>query len=136
MAKPIVAALVLSALAFAPGCASRYQVQASEPALAADAQVVVKKNKTGTYDVSVEMAHLPPADRLGNYASYAVWVIAKDAEPVKAGVLDYNERKRTAELEFSSPHRKFEMVITLEKDIEATKPGRVAIIEQSVKGRG
>ncbi len=104
--------------------------------MAADAEVVVKKNKTGTYDVSVAMAHLPPADRLGKYDAYMVWVIAKDAEPVKAGVLDYNERKRTADIEFSSPHRKFDVVITLEKDDKATSPGRVAIVEQSVKGRG
>lgn len=130
-----IALSALAAAALLSGCASKYQLQANEPAQASDVDIVIKKNKTGAYEVKLGMEHLPPPDRLGDdYEAYAAWFVSEGAAPVKAGNVDFDEKKREGELIATTPSREFTLLVTLEKDADATSPSSDAVIDKRVKG--
>ncbi len=133
--RTLLLAVFLGPVALIGGCAKKYAAQTAEPALGGDAEIAIKKNKTSTYDVDVGVENLLPANRVGNYAGYAVWVVAKDTDPVKLGMLAYDEGKREGELEATTPHRTFELRVTLEADAASNSPSNVVVIRQSVKAR-
>lgn len=128
-------ALLLAVSTFAlAGCAATYDIQAADPAQSSDVHIVVTKTKTGGYQVEIEMEHLTPPDRLGDYSAYVAWFIVEGEAPVKAGPIDFNENKRNGMLIATTPARNFNVVITLEGDGTATVPSATAVVDQRVTG--
>jgi hypothetical protein len=121
------------ALLLPAACASRYKLDASAPTYAAQAKIRVKVNKTENREVDVTLLHLaPPAKIPGGYRGYAVWFHVPGHGVTKAGVLDYNERRRRGELEATTPHAKFEVVVTLERDPSTQVPGPDVVVRKIV----
>lgn len=117
-------------------CATRIEAPADAPALGSDAKIVAKKNKTGTYAVSVAVDNLAPAARLAPEAqSFVVWFVAGEQPPVRAGVLAYDEGDRRGALEATTPSRVFEVRITLEKEAAPAAPSGPAILATKVAAR-
>ncbi len=115
------------------GCASRYKLDAEAPTYAAQAKIRVKVNKTENREVDVVVEHLAPPQRIpGGYHGYAVWFRVPGHGVTKAGVLDYNEKRRRGALEATTPHEKFEVLITLEQSPAAQAPGSVVIVRKIV----
>jgi hypothetical protein len=126
--------LCLVALSLAvPGCASRYKLDANAPTYAAMAKIRVKVNKTNNREVEITIEHLAPPQRIpGGYRGYAVWFRVPGHGVVKAGLLDYNEKKRRGKLEATTPHEKFEVLITLEQDTSVQQPSNMVIVNKIV----
>ncbi|HEY8377057.1 MAG TPA: hypothetical protein VIK91_11235 [Nannocystis sp.] len=120
----------------AVGCKTTVQAQTEAPALGSDATIVAKKNKTGTYAVSVDVTNLAPPSRLDAEATtFVVWLVTKDAPAVRAGALAYDEGDRRGRLETSSPSAQFNVLITLEKDSAPLSPSGKGILDVPVATR-
>ena len=120
----------------AGGCKTTVQAAAEAPALGSDATIVAKKNKTGTYAVSIEVLNLAPASRLDpGAATFVVWFVAKDAPAVRAGELAYDEGDRLGRLEATSPNRQFHVLITLEKEASPASPNGKGILDVPITAR-
>ncbi|MEZ4447852.1 MAG: hypothetical protein R3B09_00145 [Nannocystaceae bacterium] len=117
-------------------CATKVAAPADAPALGSDARIVAKKNKTGTYAVSVELMNLAPPSRLDPAAqSFVVWFVAGEEAPVRAGVLAYDEGDRRGALEATTPGRVFDVMITLEKEPAPAEPSPRSILRAKVAAR-
>ena len=132
MKRLSLAAVALMLLAPA-GCANRYQMDANAPTYAAQAKIRVKVNKTGTRDVHLRLDHLaPPAKVEGGYRGYAVWFRVPGHGVTKAGTVDYDFKRRKGKLFATTPHAKFEVVVTLERDLSVQAPSANVIIQRVV----
>lgn len=120
-------------LAAGPGCASRYKLDAEAPTYAAQAKISVTVNKTGVRSLRVEMIHLAPPARIDPAnQGYMVWIAVPGQPTAKAGFLEYNERRRRGLLVATTPHEKFEVIVSIEQSGAATAPGPKVIIRKVV----
>ncbi|MEX1369447.1 MAG: hypothetical protein AB1Z98_40345 [Nannocystaceae bacterium] len=132
---PRVAVIMLTSLLSlsAMGCASRYKVDAEAPTYAAKAKIKVKVNKTDNRELSLLVEHLAPPARIDpTLRNYTVWLSVPGHGVSKAGVLDYNERRRRGQLRATTPHMKLEVIITLESDSSAEQPSNRVILRKVV----
>ncbi|MEZ4450001.1 MAG: hypothetical protein R3B09_11025 [Nannocystaceae bacterium] len=121
------------ALSTTPGCASRYKADAGAPTYAAQAKISVKLNKTGNRILRVELLHLAPPQKIDpTYRAYVVW-IAVPGEPItRAGAVEYNDRRRRGILLATTPHPKFEVVVTIETTTTPSQPSQKEILRKLV----
>jgi len=125
--------MLLVAAVAAPGCAGRYKLDAEAPTYAAQAKISVKVNKTGIRSFRVEMIHLaPPAKIDPANQGYMVWVAVPGQATTKAGFLEYSERRRRGVLVATTPHAKFEIIVSIEQSSSVTAPGPKVIIRKVV----
>ena len=116
-----------------PGCASRYKLDADSPAYAAQAKIAIKLNKTGNRQIRLEIRHLAPPQKIDPAGrAYVAWIAVPGSEPVKAGVLEYNDRWRRGVLTATTPNPKFEIVVTLEQSLRPQKPSSTEILRKLV----
>lgn len=120
-------------LVASPGCAARYKVDAEAPTYAAQAKLSVKVNKTGIRRLRVEMIHLaPPAKIDPTHKGYMVWIAVPGQPTTKAGFLRYSERRRRGVLVATTPHAKFEVIVSIEPNSSVTAPGPKVIVRKIV----
>jgi len=129
LAPTLCAALLLTATA----CASRYKQDADGPTYAAQAKISVKVNKTGVRTLRVEMIHLAPPARLDPAnKGYMVWIAVPGQPTTKAGFLNYSERRRRGLLVATTPHAKFEVIVSIEQSSSVTEPSPKVILRKIV----
>lgn len=115
------------------GCASRYKLDAEPPTYAAKAKIKVKVNKTDNREMSLVFEHLAPPPRIDPaLRNYTVWISVPGHGVTKAGVLDYDERRRRGTLEATTPHPKFEVIVSLESNPSAAQPSAQVILRKVV----
>lgn len=116
-----------------PACASRYKVDTEAPAYAAQARIKVTVNKTNNREVDLRVDHLAPPARIdAGLRSYVVWFAVPGHGVTKAGVLDYNEKRRRGTLTATTPHPKFEVFISLERDPSVAQPSAQLVLRKLV----
>ena len=124
---------LVGGLALTGGCASRYKLDAEAPTYAARARIKVKINKTENRELTVQLDHLaPPARVEGGYEGYAVWIAVPGHGLTKAGILDYDHKRRSGRLLATTPHSRFEVLISLERDKSAQQPSDTVILRKIV----
>lgn len=124
--------LVAGALA-AGGCASRYRVPSGPPTYAADAKIAVTVNKTGVRKVVLKVVHLAPLSRISPaHKAYVVWFSVPGQGVTRAGALDYSEKWRTGKLVATTPHPKFELILTIEDNPTAQQPSPQVLLRKIV----
>ncbi len=114
----------------------RYPLTGTDIALAADGEVEVEEQE-GNIFVMVRMQHLPPPQRInGPQGKYLVWFVNGNAQPVKAGVLNFDPDERTGNLTATNSHRgSFTVLVTCEKTPAASFPGEKQIAKRKVPAR-
>ena len=135
--------LKLSSLFFAvtllalPACkTTSYNVASVPPTYASDASIKIKPNKTGVGQITVTMDHLAPPKRIDKAnAGYVVWLLVGEQAPVKLGALEYNEKKRRGVLHATTPQKKFQLQITIEKSLSVQAPTGTTIVKHSVTSK-
>ena len=126
---PLLALLALGSV----GCASRYKLDAEAPTYAAQAKIRVTVNRTDTREMHMDVLHLAPPARIDpTYRAYAVWISVPGHGITKAGLLDYNERRRRGKIFATTPHAKFEVLVSLERDPTASAPSQDVILRKIV----
>lgn len=125
---------LLAILAFGTaGCASRYKVDAEAPTYAALAKIRVKINRTENREMHLDVLHLAPPARIDpTYRGYVVWISVPGHGISKVGVLDYNERRRRGRIVATTPHPKFEVIVSLERDLSTAAPSEPIILRKIV----
>jgi hypothetical protein len=131
--KRLATALAVALLLTAPGCVSRYKLDAEAPTYAAQARLSVKVNKTGVRTLRVVMIHLAPPTKIdpANYG-YAVWIAVPGQPTILAGFLDYNTKRRRGALVATTPHAKFEVQVTIEQSRSVSVPSARVIARKIV----
>ncbi len=134
MRRPFHSVLALGLFAaVGTGCASRYKMDAKAPTHAAHAKMKVKVNRDDLRELDVTVDHLAPPHRLGPaYKAYAVWIAVPGHGVTKLGLLDYSEKRRRGSLKATTPHSKFEVIITLETNSSASSPSPDVIVQKIV----
>lgn len=126
---PLLAILALGTV----GCASRYKVDAEPPTYAALAKIKVKVNRTENREVHIDVLHLAPPARIDpTYRAYAVWISVPGHGITKAGLLDYNEKRRRGRIVATTPHPKFEVILSLESDTTTSAPSQQIVMRKVV----
>lgn len=129
LVAPLVAVLALGSL----GCASRYKVDAEPPTYAALAKIRVKVNRDENRELHLNVLHLAPPARIDpTYRGYAVWISVPGHGISKAGILDYNEKRRKGSIVATTPHPKFEVIVSLERDLSTAAPSQQIIVRKIV----
>nr|MCH9683983.1 hypothetical protein [Deltaproteobacteria bacterium] len=83
--------------------------------------------------VRVLVDHLAPPARIdASLRQYVVWISVPGHGVTKAGVLDYNERRRRGKLTATTPHAKFEVLITMESDPTVAQPSQRLVLRKLV----
>jgi hypothetical protein len=127
--------LLLAAMFALPvaGCANRYKVDTEPPTYAGKAKIRVKTNRDDNREMTMTVEHLAPPSRIDpTYKGYAVWIKVPGHAITKAGVLDYNSRRRRGTLTATTPHPKFEVLVSLETDLSAPAPSPHVILSKLV----
>ena len=93
--KRLATALAVALFLTAPGCVSRYKLDAEAPTYAAQARLSVKVNKTGVRTLRVVMIHLAPPTKIDPAnKGYAVWIVVPGQPTALAGFLDLDGNGR------------------------------------------
>ena len=118
-----------------PGCASRFKADAEAPTYAAKAKIKVKTNRDDLRQMTITVDHLAPPHRINPaYDGYVVWIRVPGRDLVRAGVLDYNEKRRRGKLKATTPHSNFEVLISFETNTSAAAPTDENIVVRQVVG--
>lgn len=133
LAPSLAATICAALLLVAPGCVSRYKLDAEAPTYAAQARLSVKVNKTGVRTLRVVMIHLAPPTKIDPAnKGYAVWIAVPGQPTALAGFLDYNTRRRRGVLVATTPHAKFEVQVSIEQNKSVTVPSAKVIARKIV----
>jgi hypothetical protein len=135
--KKLSALTICAALLVLPACkTTSYTVASGPPTYAADANIKVKPNKTGVGQITITVTHLAPPKRIDKAnAGYVAWLLVGEQAPVKLGALEYNENKRRGVLHATTPQKKFQIQITLEKSLTVQSPTGTTIIKHAVTSK-
>ena len=120
------------------GCSSTsvYQMDSGERTAGADGQLNVDQDRNGNQVVNLKVAHLPMPSRLEDgMATYVVWVYPSETQtPYNVGQIRLRD-DRSGELNFTTPFRSFNMVVTAEVDGQVMAPSNQVVLRRSVGGR-
>lgn len=133
--RALLGAAVTSSAALA-GCGgpSKYFVTGTGTAASADAKIEVAKRETGNKMVKIDIANLPPPDRVAEDAeAFVVWFTAKDQPTQKAGHLQYDKDERVGRAEATCSFDEFTVLITAEGSPEVAAPSKHVVIRQEVE---
>lgn len=93
--------------------------------ITADGEARWKEISGGAILVEIEMTNLPPPGRVApGYTTYLVWFAPAGRTPVVATTLAFDEDDRTGEASATNPTKKFDVLITAEKNAQATVPSQ------------
>lgn len=129
--------LLVSGLALV-GCssASVYQMDSGERTAGAEGELNVDRDKNGNHVVNLKVAHLPMPSRLEDgMATYVVWVAPAEGQtPYNVGQIRLRD-DRSGELNFTTPFRSFNMMVTAEVDGQVMSPSNQVVLRRSVGNR-
>jgi hypothetical protein len=116
------------------GCASTAPMNYTRLAPSASGEVEFKKGAgpNGNNLVTLEVAHMPPAERLsGDLTTYVVWMRPKGTQSFSnAGALELDE-DRTGQAVMTTPFDAVEVVVTAEKKAMAGAPSANVVLKGS-----
>lgn len=136
------AAIVAGALAGCGGTMSalrgeeetKFPMRISQEIPAAEGTVSVTPREDGQR-VKLQVNHLAPADRVVSDARvYVVWLhpMTNGAPPLNVGTIRPGDDRR-ATIEFTTPFREFDVFITAERNVQATRPSRQQMMAASIR---
>lgn len=131
--KGFLVTLVLVAAA-ACGGPTVHQITSTTRAPGADGKVTVEKVSGGNRLLKVELQHLPPPSSISQGATvFVVWFQSSGGIPIRAGTLGYDEKKRTGEMQATSPGSgSMTILITAEKAAGAAAPSEVVVVKRTI----
>lgn len=125
-------ALVL-ALPLLPACKKKYDFETNTPATGGLVEVVMTMDDTGNGEIQLEFEYLaPPAEIDGALKAYVVWAQVEGKDPIKLGIVEYKEKKRSGSLTATYTGKKLKLIVTVEADPSTTAPVGARVLESEV----
>lgn len=129
----IILAAGLSAGALVGCGGSEYVITGTNRAPGMDGTVQIEEHE-GNYMITVEVHHLPPADRLqSGMTTYCVWIKGKSGEAQMVGVLNYDPDDRTGRMRATTPLARAKVIVTAEKNAAVRQPSEFVVAQQEVQ---
>lgn len=124
---------LFTVLAVGCGGPNKYVVRGAQIAAGADANITVGDYENGNAQVEIEVANLPPANRVQSDATvFVVWFQPEDGQPAKAGQLAYDEDERGGTMTATSANQQFTVLITAESEGDVSTPSEHVVFRQAV----
>ena len=128
----VFASLTLGAFGCGGGSWS-YNVVGSSRDPGAEGTVQVEAIEGGNRLVTVSFNHMTPPSRLGNgLTTYVLWFRDPQGHSTKASILQYNEGDRSARATATTPMRRFQMMVTAERNATTAEPSENVIFQQRI----
>jgi hypothetical protein len=127
---------ILSMLSLS-GCAhSAHEVHAvgDPPPGKVDVTIDGAQDRDDDVQVVLTLEDLPPPWSRGErYGAYVVWLRPLGMHWLRAGELSYHEEIQLGVMRMVTPYESFEVLVTAERDAEATEPGPVVVDRRIVQ---
>ncbi|MCS6857060.1 MAG: hypothetical protein NZM37_05065 [Sandaracinaceae bacterium] len=122
---------------FVVGCgggSKNYVLQGTQRDPGADARVQVEKLDGGNYLVTITATNLTPPNRIGTgNAVYLVWVRPPGGQAQMESQLAYQGDQRTGRATLTTPHRKFTLLVTAEREATVNQPSENVVLQQEIE---
>lgn len=129
----LVSLLLFLGAASACGSSRTYTFRGESIAPGADGKLEVAP-RDGNYEVRLRVEHLLPPDRVdGGASTYVVWIKPVGRDPIHLGNLDYDRDKRRGRLVATTPHERFELVVTAEPSTTPVAPSSRPVVRHRVE---
>lgn len=131
----VLVALPLALVAPNVGCGgpTSYALVGSARSAGTDGTLEIEADEYGNFEVTVEVEHLPPPDRIGdNLTVYVVWFIASGTPAHKEGVLAYDVDDRSGHFRTHTNLPEFTVKITAERSPAVNTPSDVVVVNRRV----
>ena len=129
MARILTLTLLVLGL-FACGGPDEYVLTGTSRSNGTDGMMIVE-DTGGNQMVTVELEHLPPPNRISPQGRhYVVWIKPSSGIPQMAGQLDYDEDERVGRMTATSPHTRFELLVTVETSMNASSPSEIVVAKK------
>lgn len=126
--------------ALATGCGGDkkkpgYAVQGTDTATAA--QGTITFDRTGeNFEVTVNLRHLPPPQRVDNSSHYVMWLkpVGKaDARPIRAAVLDFDPSTREGKARATTTYPTVDVLVTAEQTENPSEPSENVVVQRTAR---
>jgi len=132
----VVLAVSLILVAWAIGCGgpSEYAMTGTERSAGTDGMITVEELEGGNRLVQIELAHLPPPNRLGEgLTTYVVWFTAADQAAQKASMLAYDADDRAGRATATTPLSRFTVTVSAERNGNVGSPSDIIVARRQVQ---
>lgn len=110
-----------------------YNVVGTQRDPGAEGTVQVESIEGGNRLVTVSLRHMTPPDRLATgLTTFIMWFRDPQGRSTKASRLEYDVASRTARATATTPLTRFAVIITAERDRNASEPSENVIFNQRV----
>lgn len=135
---PMLFALAATLFLAAAGCGGprTYRVNGSQRDPGADATIQIENINGGNHMVTITVRHLTPPDRLGEgNTTFMVWIRPATGPAALESQLEYNVDSREGTATLTTPHPRFTVLITAERDPmnPPSGPSDTVVFEQEVE---
>ncbi len=104
--------------------------------MTADGEARWEEISGGAILVEIEMTNLPPPGRVAQgYTTYLVWFAPTGRTPSVATPLEFDEDDRTGRGTATNPTKTFDVLITAERNAQATVPSQYNVARFRVDAR-
>jgi hypothetical protein len=128
----LIGALALGSCSSMPGMHEQTWTMATTDKIpSAVGKVKVKEEKDGNTRVKVEVSHLAQPDDVFNATTYVVWLKPRAGIAQNVGVLNV-DKKLNGSLETRTPFKDFTVLVTAERQPNATMPTGQSVMDTKV----
>lgn len=112
----------------------QYAVQGAERAAGADGSIHIEQQEGGNWMVQLEVQNLLPPSRLGEgLTTYVVWFQESGQQPMRVGVLQYEEGDRRGEMSATTTFEAFQLILTGETEAGVPSPSEHVVFRTAVE---
>jgi hypothetical protein len=130
----LLVSLFMGVLTAGCGGPSEFAMTGTERSAGTDGLVTVEELEGGNHMVTLELAHLPPPNRLGEgLTTYVVWFTAPEQAAQKASLLAYDEDDRTGRATATTPLSRFTVSVTAERNGNSGTPSDIVVARRQVQ---
>lgn len=129
-------ALSFSLAAAAAGCGGprSYTVNGTQRDPGAEARIRVENITGGNHLLTISVRFLTPPERLGDgNGVFMVWIRQPNGVTTLASQLGYEEGSREGTATATTPHQRFTLLVTAERDATAGAPSDFVIFSQEIE---
>ena len=113
-----------------------YNVVGSSRDPGAEGTIQVERIEGGNRLVTVSLSHMTPPERLGSgMTTFILWFRDARGHSTKASVLAYDPDSRTARATATTPTSRFQAIVTVERNGNASEPGQNVIFTQRISAQ-
>jgi hypothetical protein len=127
-------AFALATLALGCGGPRTYTMTGTQRDPGSEARLVIENIEGGNHLMTLTVRFLTPPERLGDGNTvFRVWIRLPNGVTTDEGALGYTPDSREGRATITTPHGRFTVLVTAERDATAAAPSDFVIMQQDVE---